>query len=119
MGFVSPFTQAQPGLGEHIAESRIFPLAWVGETVEIKMRDVEPLASRVCHLVGLHDGVGGALDAAPHPERPQQVAHEGGFAGAQRAMEFEAGVADVGLSRQGLGEVGTRGFVGPVQAAGF
>lgn len=119
MGFVGPFTQAQPGLGEHIAESRIFPLTRVGETVEIKMRDVERLTVGAGHLVGLHDRVGRALDAPAHPQRPQQVPHEGGFASAQWAVEFEAGVDDVGLARQGLGEVGTSGLVGPVQAAGF
>lgn len=119
MGFVGPFTQAQPRLGEHIAKPRIFPLAWVGETVEIKMGNVERLPAGACHPVGLHDRVSGALDPPPHPQRPQQVTHKGGFAGAQWAVEFEAGVDDVGLGRQGLGEVGTSGFVGPVQAAGF
>ncbi len=119
MGFVGPFTQAQPRLGEHIAKPRIFPLAWVGETVEIKMGNVERLPAGACHPVGLHDRVSGALDPPPHPQRPQQVTHKGGFAGAQWAVEFEASVDDVGLGRQGLGEVGTSGFVGPVQAAGF
>jgi hypothetical protein len=52
-------------------------------------------------FVGLDHGVGRALDAALHAQRAQQVAHEGGLAGAQRAVQFDEGVAQRG-QRAGL-----------------
>jgi hypothetical protein len=53
-------------------------------------------------LVRLHHGVGRALDAALHAQCLQQMPHEAGLAGAQRAVQGDEGVAQAGrLARRG------------------
>ena len=54
---------------------------------------------RAVQLVGLDHGVGGALDAAGHAQRLQQVAHQRGFACPQVAMQRHKGVGQCGLCR--------------------
>jgi hypothetical protein len=48
---------------------------------------------RVPGFVRLHHGVGGALDAALHAQRAQQVAHQRGLAGAQVAVQVMKALA--------------------------
>ena len=55
-----------------------------------------------------------------HAERAQQVAHEGGLAGAERAVQLDEGVAQrpaCAASARGAGGAG--GLVGPGDASGF
>ena len=49
----------------------------------------------------------------------EQVAHEGGLAGAERAVQFDEGIGQPGVARQGLGRGSAGGLVGPVLRAGF
>jgi hypothetical protein len=90
-GLLGPFGQLQARRGEDVAKARVLPLARVVEAVEVEVRD-----GQARQLVGLEHGVGRALDAALHAQRAQQVAHEGGLAGAQRAVQLDEGVAQAG-----------------------
>jgi hypothetical protein len=72
-----------PGLARQVAEAGVFPFARVGEAVEVEVRGLAAAGQ----AIGLHHRIGGALDAALHAQRAQQVAHEGGLARTQRAMQ--------------------------------
>jgi hypothetical protein len=111
---LGPFGQLQARLGEQVAKAGVFPFARVAEAVEVEVRDGQPGQG-----MGFDDGEGRALDAPLHTQRPQQVAHEGGLARAQRAMQFDVGVADGGPRRQRLRKGLAGGLVGPLQVAGF
>ena len=115
-GLFRPLGNFEAGAGKDVPKARVFPLARVAETVEVEMPDVKGRATQRRQLVGLHHRVGGAFDAALHPQRMQQVAHQGGLARAQVAVQGDEGVAKLGLRRQ-LGGKQLRGqFIGPLQA---
>jgi hypothetical protein len=69
--------------------------------------------------MGLEHGVARALDAPGHAQRAQQVAHEGGLAGTQRAVQFDRGLAQCRPARQCGGMRGAGGLVRPFDSAGF
>jgi hypothetical protein len=68
--------------------------------------------------VGLHQGVGRALDAAFDAEGGEQVAIEGGLAGTERPVQLDEGVGEAGVPGQAGGACGARGLVGPVHQPG-
>ena len=106
----------RPGRGEDVAKAGVFPFLRVVEAVEVEVRGV----GRPRQLVGLHHRVGRALDAALHAERAQQVAHEGGLAGAERAVQLDEGVAQRrARAASARGGGGAGGLVGPGEACGF
>jgi len=94
--------------GEHVAKARVFPLLRVVEAVEIEVPGREP-----GQLIRLHHGIGGALDAALHTERMQQVAHEARLAGAQRAVQLDEGTPHGRVGRKPLGAGRTGGLIRP------
>ena len=49
----------------------------------------------------------------------QQVAHEGRLAGAERAVQFDEGIAQPGMAGERFGGGGASGLVGPLLQAGF
>eukprot|EP01034_Spumella_vulgaris_P029028 gene29027-36007_t len=60
--------------------------------------------------VGLDHGIGRAFDAALHPGGAQKVAHQGGFACAQVAAQFDAGIAPTWPAGQGCGQRSGKGL---------
>jgi epoxyqueuosine reductase len=52
------------------------------------------------HLIRLDHRIGGALDASPHPQGVQQMAHQRGLARTQVAVQFNEGIAQGRLARQ-------------------
>jgi epoxyqueuosine reductase len=98
--FFGPLHQFQAGAGKDVPETGVFPLLRVAETIKVKVPD-RPHTLRALGFMGLDHGVGGAFDAPLHTCRAQQVAHQGGFAGAQIALQLNAGVLPTGPGRQG------------------
>jgi epoxyqueuosine reductase len=109
-GVLRPFAKLQAHAGKDVAKACIFPFAWVAEAVKVKV----PYFARI-HGVRLDYGVGGAFDAACHAQGVQQVAHEGGFACTQIAVQSNASI-QVGAC-QCSGHLrckrGGGGFIGP------
>ena len=100
--FVGPFHQLEAGAGKDVPQARVGPLLRVVEAVKIKMPD-GPGALAIADFVRLDHGIGGAFDAAWHPRSPEQMPHQGGFAGAQVTAQGDAGVASPWPLPQGLG----------------
>jgi epoxyqueuosine reductase len=109
-GFFWPFGQFEARAGKDVAKAGVFPFAGIAETVKVEMPDME-----VRQFIGLHHGVGGAFDAAGHTQGTQQMAHQGGLACAQVAVQFDKRVAQVGLHRQRLRKKLRGRFVRPEQ----
>lgn len=105
-----PFGEFEAGAGKKVSETRVFPLAWVGKAVKVKMPHVQAR-----QFVGLHHGVGGAFDAAALTQCVQQMAHQRGLAGTQIAMECNEGMPDGRLRRQSRGKRLRGLLVGPEQ----
>jgi epoxyqueuosine reductase len=103
-----PFHQLEAGAGEKFAEPGIFPFSGVRETVEVKVPDVQRRAGwherARLGLVGLNHRIGGALDAALHAERAQQMANKGGFARTQITVQREGGQANLRVACQAAGK---------------
>jgi hypothetical protein len=96
----------RPGRGEESRKPASSHSRGSLEAVEVEVR----WTRRPGQAVGLHHGVGRALDAALHAQRAQQVAHEGGLAGAQRAVQFDEGLdAQRGRAARAGGEGGAGG----------
>jgi hypothetical protein len=68
------------------------------------VRHGEPLAIGQLELVGLDHRISRALDAARGPQGAQQMPHEGGLAGAERAIQLEPGVTQPRLGLQRFGQ---------------
>jgi len=96
-----PFCHLEAGVGKNVPETGVLPLARVVETVEVEVPD----RNAWC-LVGLHHRIGGALDAALHAQGAQQVAHQGGLARTQVAVQGHEGVGQQGLGCQSPGKGG-------------
>ena len=86
--FFRPFCQFEAGAGKNIAKASVFPFAGVVKAVEVKVRN-----HQARYLVRLDHRVSGAFDAASHAHCAQQVAHQGGFARPQVAVQREVGIA--------------------------
>ena len=91
-----PFGQLEARAREDVAEAGVLPFARIAEAIEVEMEDRQPVG----RLVRLDHRVGRALDAPGDAERAQQVAHEGGLAGAEVALQRDEGVAQRGRARQ-------------------
>ncbi len=96
-----PFCHLEARVGKNVPETRVFPFAGVVKAVEVEVPDRE--ARR---LVRLHHRIGGALDAALHAQRAQQVAHQRGFARAQVAVQGHKSIGQQGLCGKALREGG-------------
>jgi len=109
-GFFRPLCQFETGARENVAKAGVVRLMRILEAVEVEMPDLQS-----GQFIRLHDGVGRALDAAVHAERPQQVTGQGGLAGAQIAAQLDEGIAQGRLrGKLGSKDLG-RGFTRPVQ----
>jgi epoxyqueuosine reductase len=108
--FFRPFGQLEAGAGKDVAKARVFPFTRVAEAVKVKVPDVKPF-----QLVGFHHRVGGAFDPALHAQRAQQMAHQGGFSGAQIAVQFNKGGAQGRLLGQRLRKLLRGRLIGPEQ----
>ena len=103
-----PFGNFQAGAGKDVAKARIFPLARVGETVEVKVPDVQ-----TSQIIRLDHGVGRAFDQALHAQSAQQVPHKRGLARAQRAVQLDESGVNRGVRGHGLCNELGGGFVWP------
>ena len=112
-----PFDELQPGLGEDVAKARVLPFLVVVEAVEVEVGDREGAVRRVA-AVRLHQGVGRALDPAFDAEGGEEMAHEGGLAGAERPVQLDEGVGQARVPGQAGGAGGAGGLVGPVDEPG-
>ena len=108
---VGPLHELEARPGKNIAKARVFPFLRVVESVKVKVPN-GPRAVARTRLVRLDHGVGRAFDAARHPGGSQQVAHEGGFARAQIAAQFNAGIASAGPLVQALRQLRGKGLRG-------
>jgi len=81
------------------------------------VRDREAAVGGVA-AIRFHQGVGRALDAAFDAEGGEQVASEGGLAGAQRPVQLDEGIGEAGVPGQAGGARGARRLVGPVDKPG-
>ena len=91
-GLFRPFCHLEAGVGKNVPETRVLPLARVVEAVEVEMPD-----GKARRLVRLHHRIGGALDASFYAEGAQQVAHQGGLACAQVAVQGHEGIGQLRL----------------------
>ena len=107
-GLFRPLGQLEAGAGKEVAKARVFGLPRVAEAVKVKVPDVQ-----AGQLIGLHHRVGGAFDAALHPQRAQQVAYQRGLAGAEVAVQLNKRMAQRRLHRQGGGKQLRGRLVGP------
>ena len=110
-GFFRPFGQFEPRSGKHVTETRIFPFSRVAEAIEIEVRNLQAIR----RFVRLHHGVSGALDAARHAKRPQQMANESRFTCTQIAMQFHVGVTQPGQCSHAASKGGGLVFAVPYQ----
>ena len=108
---LGPLHELQAGAGKDLLEAGVLPLARVGKAVKVKMPD-----RQARQFVGLHHGIGRALDAPAHAQGLQQVAHQRGFTGTQVAMQSNEGVAHNRLCGELGGKQMGGDFVGPTQA---
>ena len=113
-GLFGPFGEFEAGAGEDVAKARILPFARIVEAVEVEVMHGQAARGDV----RLDHGVGRALDAAAHAHGVQQVAHEGGLARAQVALQRYVRIGKLGVGDDGAGQAGgkfARGaLVGPV-----
>jgi len=109
-GFLRPLGKLQAGAGKDVPEARVFPLLRVVEAVKVKVRNRAHVG-----LVGFHNRVGGAFDAALHAQRLQQVARKRRLARAQVAMQGDERICQLGLLCQRLRKGLCGGLVGPLQ----
>ena len=110
-GFFWPLRQLEARAGKNIAKAGVFPFARVAEAVEVKVPHGQRLPLQP-GIVRLHHRVGGAFDAAFHPQGAQQVPHQGGFARAQVAMQRHKSLAHARCAGQSLGQVLGGGLIG-------
>ena len=119
-GFVGPFNEFEAGAGKDVAKAGLFPFIRVVEAVKVKVPDGQRFSAGTSHAVGFDHGIGRAFDATCHPQRLQEMAYQGGFAGTQITFERDAGaqVRATGLhaQRQRLGEVARVLFIRPGQS---
>ena len=119
-GFVGPFNEFEAGAGKDVAKACLLPFIRVVEAVKVKVPDGQWLCAGAGHAVGFDHGIGRAFDATCHPQRLQEMAYQGGFAGTQIAFERDAGaqVRATGLNAQcqRSGEVARVQFIRPGQS---
>ena len=119
-GFVGPFNELEAGAGKDVAKAGLFPFIRVVEAVKVKVPDGQWLSTGTSHAVGFDHGIGRAFDATCHPQRLQEMAYQGGFAGTQIAFERDAGaqVRATGLNAQcqRSGKVARVQFIRPGQS---
>ncbi len=117
--FVGPFHKLQAGGRKDVPKASFFPFVGIVEAVKVEVPDVQ-LTGGLRHVVGFDHGIGRAFDATRHAQGAQQMAHEGGLAGAQIAAQLNQRIARHSrlpqLRGQGFGEGLGRRFVGPGQA---
>ena len=107
---VRPLGKLEAGARKNIAETGFFPLPRVIEAVKVEVPDVQ-----LRQLVGLYHRVGGAFDAASHPQRLQQVAHQGGFTGTQVTVQRNKCVCEGWRAGPPLRKGDSVGFISPFQ----
>ena len=95
-GLFRPLDQLETGLRKKFAKAGIFPFTGVVEAVEIEVADLQAARKERTrrHVVRFDDGIGRALDATLHTQGTQEMAHQGGLAGPQVAMQPDHGIAD-------------------------
>ena len=108
---VGPLHELEARPGKNVPKTRVFPFLRVVESVKVEMPDGPRAVARTC-LVRLDHGIGRTFDAACHPGGTQQVAHEGGFARAQIAAQFNARIASAGPLVQALRQLRGKGLRG-------
>ena len=120
LDFVGPFHEFQARPRKNVPETGVFPFLRVVEAVKVKMPDGQWLSAASIHAVGFDHGIGRAFDATCHPQRLQEMADQGGFAGTHSAFERDAGakVRATGLNAQcqRSGEVARVLFIRPGQS---
>ena len=118
-GFIGPFNELETRAGKDVAKAGLFPFIRVVEAVKVKVPDGQWLSPGSSHAVGFDHGIGRAFDTTCYPQRLQEMAYQGCFAGTQIAFERDAGaqVRATGLhaQRQRLGEVARVLFIRPGQ----
>ena len=99
---LGPFGNLQAGAGKQLPKTRVLPFARVVEAVEIEVPDIErtPVPGVGQQRIGFDHRIGGAFDAALHPQRAQQMAREAGLAGTKLTMQCDETIADFMLCRQ-------------------
>ena len=115
-GFFRPLDELQARRGEDVAKARFFPFARIVEAVEVEVPDIQDGESQCGQGIGLDHGVGRAFDAAFDAERMQKVAHEGGFARAEIAAQFDQRIGHGGPGGEPARKRCRSGLVGPCNA---
>ncbi len=106
---VGPLHEFEARPGKDVAKACVFPFLRVVETVKVEVPDGPGVISRA-NLVRLHHGVGRAFDAACHPGRTQQVAHQRGFSRTQVAAQLDAGIPSAWPVLQGRSQLFCKGL---------
>jgi hypothetical protein len=112
---LGPLDELEPGSGEQVPKAGVDPFAGLLEAVEVEVVHRRAVLQRM----RLDDGEAGAPDAPADAPRAQQVAHEAGLAGTQRAAQLDQRLPQARPRGQRGGTGGAGRFVGPVRMAGF
>ena len=109
--FVRPLHEFESRPRKDVPKSSVFPLLRIAEPVKVKMPNRPGRVTRT-RMVRLDHGVSGAFDSALHASCAQQMAHQGGFARAQVAAQFNACISPTRPALQGGAQLLGKGLCG-------
>ena len=106
---VGPLDELKAGADEDVPEACIVPLLRVVEAVAVEVKNSQPVG----RFVRFDHGIRRTLDPPGDAKGTQQMAHEGGLARAQLALQLDEGIAQRRARGQVARENGSVVFVAP------